>query len=316
MSKKVSLVIPCYNEEKNISLFYKECEKSFTKSSKNYELIFINDGSKDNTITELKKLLNYHKFEIKIINFSRNFGKEAAMYAGLKNATGDYVCIIDADLQQHPSLLNKMVETLDEDENYDCVCYYQEERIEGKIISFLKKNFYKIITKISEIDFVNGASDFRMFRKNMVNSILALSEHNRFSKGIFSWVGFNTCYIPYVPDERANGVSSFNFKSLMKYAMSGILSFSSTPLKIATHIGILSTLISIVYLIIILFRKIFLSISVPKFGTIVGILFLIGGLILISLGIIGEYIARIYTEVRNRPIYISKEILSNEEDKK
>ena len=316
MKKKISLVVPCYNEEKNISLFIKECEKAFSKSKYNFEIIFINDGSKDNTINELKKLLDYKKFEIKIINFSRNFGKEAGMYAGLKNSTGDYVAIIDADLQQKPCLINRMVEELEKNKDYDCACYYQEERIEGKVISFFKKQFYKIISKLTEINFVNGASDFRMFRRYVVDSILSLKESNRFSKGIFSWVGFNTLYIPYVPDKRINGVSNYNFKSLLKYAFSGIISFSLVPLKFATYIGITTIIVSFIYYIVIFFRRMFWSIAIPKFSVLIMTLIFIGGLILFSLGIIGEYIARIYVEVKDRPIYIAKEILTNKKGEK
>ena len=309
--KKLSLVIPCYNEEKNIALFYKECEDSFKKQKLNVELVFVNDGSKDNTICELKKLINKKQFEIKIINFSRNFGKEAAMYAGLKNTTGDYVAIIDADLQQKPELILPMIKVLEEKEEYDCVCYYQEKRIEGKFLSFLKKSFYKVIEKMSEIKFVNGASDFRLFRRYVVEAILSLEEKNRFSKGIFSWIGFNTCYLPYVPEDRANGVSSFNLKGLLKYALGGILSFSVAPLRVATYSGLLFSFLSVFYLIIVLIQKIFFTINVPGYATLIACILLIGGLILFCLGIIGEYIARIYMEVKDRPVYIAKEILDN-----
>lgn len=309
--KKISLVVPCYNEEKNVSLFYKECEKTFLKEKIKVELVFVNDGSKDNTIGELKKLTSTKKFEIKVINFSRNFGKEAAMYAGLKNTTGDYVVIIDADLQQKPELILPMIKIVEESDEYDCVCYYQEQRIEGKIVSLFKKMFYGVISKLSDIDFKNGASDFRLFRRYVVDAILSITEKNRFSKGIFSWIGFNTKYLPYIPEERANGVSSFNFKGLLKYAMSGILSFSVAPLRIATYSGLFFSLISFVYLIVVLIQKLFFTIDIPGYATIVACILLIGGIILFALGIIGEYIARIYMEVKDRPVYISKEILTN-----
>lgn len=314
-NKKVSLVIPCYNEEKNIPLFYEECQKTFTKVKNKVELVFINDGSKDNTITELKKLIKEQQFEIKVINFSRNFGKEAAMYAGLKNTTGDYVAIIDADLQQKPELILPMIEKLEENEEYDCVCYYQEKRIEGGVISFFKKMFYKVIEKLSEIQFVNGASDFRLFRRYVVDTIISLPEKNRFSKGIFSWIGFNTCYLPYTPEERANGTSSFNFKGLIKYALSGILSFSVAPLRLATYSGLTFSLLSFIYLIVVLIQKIFFTIDVPGYATLIACILLIGGLILFSLGIMGEYIARIYMEVKDRPVYIAKEIVTNQKER-
>lgn len=310
-TKKISLVIPCYNEEKNIPLFYKECLKAYQKTKYKFELVFVNDGSKDNSIEELKKLTKEKTFEIKIINFSRNFGKEAGMYAGLKNTTGDYVAIIDADLQQKPELIIPMVEKLEENEEYDCVCYYQEKRIEGGLISFFKKTFYKTIEKLSEIEFVNGASDFRLFRRYVVDAILSLPEKNRFSKGIFSWIGFNTCYLPYIPEERANGKSSFNFKGLLKYALSGILSFSVAPLRLATYSGLTFSLLSFIYLIVVIIQKIVFTIDIPGYATIIACILLIGGLILFGLGIIGEYIARIYMEVKDRPIYIAKEIISN-----
>ena len=313
--KKVSLVVPCYNEEKNVGLFYKECEKAFQKEKIEIEIVFINDGSKDRTIDELKKLTKQKKHEIKIINFSRNFGKEAAMYAGLKNTTGDYVVIIDADLQQKPELIIPMIEILEKSDEYDCVCYYQEQRIEGKLVSLFKKAFYGVISKLSDIDFKNGASDFRLFRRYVVDSILSLTEKNRFSKGIFSWIGFNTKYLPYVPEARAYGVSSFNFKGLLKYALSGILSFSVAPLRMATYSGLLFSLISFTYLVIVIIQKLFFTIDVPGYATIVACILLIGGIILFALGIIGEYIARIYMEVKDRPVYIAKEILTNKEKK-
>lgn len=315
MSKKVSLVVPCYNEEKNVPLFYEECKKTFTKEKYKVELVFINDGSKDNTIKELKKITKEEQFEIKVINFSRNFGKEAAMYAGLKNTTGDYVAIIDADLQQKPELILPMIETLEEKEEYDCVAYYQEKRIEAGILSFLKKMFYKVIEKLSGIQFVNGASDFRLFRRYVVDTIVSLPEKNRFSKGIFSWIGFNTCYLPYTPEERAYGKSNFNFKGLMKYALSGILSFSIAPLRLATYSGLIFSLFSFIYLFIVLIQKIFFTIDVPGYATLIACILLIGGLILFCLGIMGEYIARIYMEVKDRPIYIAKEIITNHGEK-
>lgn len=309
--KTMSLIIPCYNEEKNINLLYQEIVNAFENLPMQIELIFINDGSYDNTLKELKKLLKQKKFEIKIINFSRNFGKESAMYAGLKNATGDFIGIIDADLQQKPNLVLKMLNILEEKEEYDSVCYYQSKRIENKFISFFKSKFYKIITKLSGIQFVNGASDFRLFRRYVVDAILMLQENNRFSKGIFNWIGFNTYYLPYTPDERLNGKSSFNLLKLVKYAVSGILSFSVAPLRLATYSGIIIALISFVYLIVVIIQKMFFTLNIPGYTTIIVILLFLGGLILFCLGIIGEYLARIYMETKKRLIYIAKNILEN-----
>ena len=206
---KLSFVVPCYNEEGNIKLFYDDVVKNFRKSKYKIELIFINDGSKDNTLEELKKLLNHKDFSIKIINFSRNFGKEAGIYAGLKKSTGDYTVLIDADMQQPPHLVLDMLDVIEKNEDVDIVTYYQEHRIENKILSFLKSSFYKTINKLTKINFVNGASDFRLLKRNVVDTILEFTEHERFSKGIFAWIGFNTHYIPYTPCKRATGRTSW-----------------------------------------------------------------------------------------------------------
>ena len=269
--KKITMVIPCYNEEKNVELFYNETFKYLSDKNFKLELIYINDGSKDNTIVELNKLLKKHDKDIyiKVINFSRNFGKESAIYAGLKESTGDYVVIIDADLQQHPKLIIPMFEHLEKNDDVDCVAYYQEKRIEGKFISFLKSKFYKIISKMCGINFVNGASDFRMLRRYVVDGILQLDEYNRFSKGIFSWIGYDTYYIPYIPDERANGVSSFNTIKLFKYAWSGIIAFSIAPLKLATYLGTTFSAISFIYLIVVVIQKLFFGISIPGYATLI-----------------------------------------------
>lgn len=313
---KLSLIVPCYNEEENVPLFYKECFEAFSNQKLDVELIFINDGSEDSTLKELNKLIKNKKFNIKIINFSRNFGKEAAIYAGLKNASGDYTAIIDADLQQKPELVLKMIETLENNPDYDAVCYYQEKRIENIFKSFLQNTYYKIISKISEIDFYNNASDFRLFKSYVVKAILQITEKNRFSKGIFSWIGFKTYYLPYIPEKRAHGTSKFSIKNLFKYGFSGIFSFSVAPLRIATYSGILFALIAFIYLIVVIIQKIFFTIDVPGYATLLVSILFIGGLILVCLGIIGEYIARIYLEVKDRPIYIEKEIITNEDVKK
>lgn len=311
MKKKLSFIIPCHNEEKNIIPLYDEINKAFKETSYNIELIYINDGSKDKTINELKNLLSKKDFDINIIDFSRNFGKEAAMYAGLEQATGDYITIIDADLQQNPSYVLEMLNVLENHEEYDSVCCYQKERIESKVMSFLKEKFYKVISSISDVEFVNGASDFRVFRRYVVDAILSLNERTRFSKGIFSWVGFNTYYMPYVPDDRINGKSSFNLKSLIFYALSGIISFSVAPLRIATVSGLLFALLSFIYLIVVIIQKIFFTIDVPGYPTLIVSILLIGSLILVCLGIMGEYVARIYMESKQRPIYIARERISN-----
>jgi len=312
---KLSLVVPCYNEEGNVSLFYDEVIKTFEKCKYKLEIIFVNDGSKDYTRTELENIVKMAKVDVKVIDFSRNFGKEAAMYAGLRNTTGDFISVIDADLQQDPKYVLEMLEFLDGNVDYDCVAMCQKERKEGVILSFLKKTFYKIINSISQVTFVSGASDFRLFRRKMVDSILEVSEYYRFSKGIFSWVGYNTYYMTYEVRERANGTTNWSFWKLFKYAIDGIVAFTTTPLRIATITGIISALGSVFYLLFVIIQKLSFGIEMPGYATIVVLILLLGGLQLFALGIIGEYLARTYMEVKKRPIYIARDIISNKKDK-
>lgn len=311
--KRISMVVPCYNEEGNVKLFYNDVVKTYNES-KDYEieLIFVDDGSNDNTLFELKKISKEKKFNIKVISFSRNFGKESVIYAGLKKATGDYTVLIDADMQQPPSLTLKMASILDNDVNCDCVCYYQNNRIEGKLMTKVKSMFYNVMNKLSEVELKEGASDFRMFRANVREAILSLEEYCRFTKGIFSWVGFNTCYLPYTPNKRASGSSKWKPYKLMKYGLSGIVSFSTKPLKFATFLGFILSFLSVLYLIIIIIQKLFFEISIPGYPTIVTCILLIGGIQLFCLGIIGEYIGKMYMETKKRPVYVIKEELSNE----
>lgn len=307
---KLSLVIPCYNEEKNVSLFYEAVKNDFSAVNYEYELVFVNDGSRDGTFKELKKLCN-GDLPVKIVNFSRNFGKEAAMYAGLREAEGEYVTIIDADLQQRPSIALDMVNTLDNEPEYDCVAAYQDTRNESKALIFFKNCFYKIINKFSDTEFTQGASDFRTFRRPMVEAILSMDEYFRFSKGLFSWVGFKTKFIPYKADERATGESKWSFSKLFKYAMDGIFAFTTTPLRISTIIGLVTALLSIIYLFIVVIQKLAFGIDVEGYATIVVLILLLGGIQLCCIGIIGEYIARTYIQTKNRPIYIAKDVIRN-----
>lgn len=307
---KLSLVIPCYNEKENIRPFFEACKNAFCDIL-SYELIYVNDGSRDGTWEELKKLYNEEE-NVKVVNFSRNFGKEAAMYAGLQKASGDYVTIIDADLQQRPEIVVSMVQFLDENQDYDCVAAYQEERNEGKVMAFFKKKFYQLINSVCEIDFKSGASDFRTFRHGMVESILQVKEYFRFSKGIFSWVGYNTYYIPYVAGERNAGTTSWSFIKLFKYALEGIVAFTVFPLKLATYIGTACSLISIIYMIIVVVQKLLRGITVPGYATLVTLILLIGGIQMLLLGIIGQYLAKIYIEGKKRPIFLVKEYLGKE----
>jgi len=308
----LSLVIPCYNEEGNVQRFFDETNKAFDGKVKDYEFVFVNDGSTDKTHQNLKKLFNENKdYNIQVLSFSRNFGKEAAIYAGLSKACGDMVCLIDADLQQRPEVVLEMLDVMNSDSELDCVTAYQEERREGALISKIKSAFYYFINKISDIDFVNGASDFRLMKRNMVDAILGMTEFHRFSKGIFSYVGFNTEYIPYKAEERASGETKWGFRKLMKYALEGIFAFSTKPLMLATYLGFFSAMCSVIYLIVVVIQKLAFGIDVPGYATIVVLVLLLGGLQLFGLGILGGYIAKMYVQVKERPVYIIREHLSN-----
>ncbi len=308
---KLSLVVPCYNEEKNVSLFYEAVKRDFNGVNFEYELVFVNDGSRDGTLKELKKLCK-GDLPVKIVNFSRNFGKESAMYAGLRESEGEYVTIIDADLQQRPSIALDMVNMLDSEPDYDCIAAYQDERKESKLLVFFKDGFYKLINKFSDTEFIQGASDFRTFRRPMVNAILEMDEYFRFSKGLFSWVGFNTKFIPYEVEERATGTSKWSFWKLFKYAMEGIFAFTTAPLRIATVLGLLTSALSIIYLLVVVLQKLVWGIDVAGYATIVTLILLLGGIQLSCIGIIGEYIARTYIQTKGRPIYIAKEVIKND----
>ncbi len=310
---KLSLIIPCYNEQDNVTPFFEETVKAFQQMPKaitSFEMIFVNDGSSDNTAKKLKELYKSYSSVVTVVDFSRNFGKEAAMLAGLRHAKGDFVTIIDADLQQRPEIVVKMVEHLLANEDCDMVAAYQEERIEGKLMSFMKKSFYKCINIASDIDFYQGASDFRTFRKRVAEAILSLPEYHRFSKGIFSWIGFNTYYMPYVAEERASGETKFSFFKSLKYAMEGIISFTTMPLKIATGAGLFAFVASILYMFVVIIQKLFFGVDVPGYATIVVLILFLGGLQLLLIGIVGEYLARTYIQGKNRPVYIEKEVLS------
>ncbi len=311
---KLSLVVPCYNEEANVKRFFDEVNKVFEKVVKDFEFVFVNDGSKDGTYSELKKLYKENPTSnIQVLTFSRNFGKEAAIYAGLSKAKGDMVCIIDADLQQRPEVVLEMLEEIENNDNFDCVAAYQENRKESKTLSGFKSAFYKVINKITDVDFVNGASDFRLFKRTMVDAILEMTEYHRFSKGIFSWVGFNTKYIPYTVEERQFGETKWSYGKLFKYAFDGIISFSTFPLKLATGVGLVTAFASIIYLFVVVLQKLIFGIAVPGYATIVVLVLFLGGMQLFCLGILGEYLSKIYVQVKNRPIYILKEHLGKDD---
>ena len=303
---KVSLVVPCFNEQDNVEIFFRSVVKAFDGKIEHYEVVFINDGSKDNTLINLKKIYECHPDFVAVIDFSRNFGKEAAVLAGLKRATGDYIAIIDADMQQRPEIVVNMVEFLNKNEDYDAVAAYQEKRIEGKAISKVKNLFYRLINKVCDIEFYSGASDFRTFRRKVVEALISMPEYFRFSKGLFSWVGFNTYYMPYQAEERYAGESKWSIKKLFKYALEGFISFTTFPLKIATYLGAVISMLSIAYMLVVIIQKLFFSIDIPGYPTIIVLLLFLGGIQLLILGIIGEYLARIYIQGKNRPIYIEK----------
>ena len=303
---KLSLVVPCYNEQDNVKAFYDACRQAFAGKIDAYEIVFVNDGSKDDTWKELKALWKQNS-NIKIMNFSRNFGKEAAMYAGLQKAEGQYVTVIDADLQQRPEVVVDMVAFLEANEDYDCVAAYQQERKEGAVLSFFKKIFYKLINSMCEINFRSGASDFRTFRREMVESVLELKEYFRFSKGIFSWVGYNTYFMPYDVQERNAGNTSWSFGKLMKYAVEGIVAFTTAPLNLATWLGGICALLAGVYMLVVIIQKLCFGIAIPGYPTLVVLILFIGGIQMLLLGIIGQYISKIYIEGKRRPIYIAKE---------
>lgn len=310
---KVSLIVPCYNEQDNVREFHRAAENTFKNTDYDYEFIFVNDGSKDNTLTILKELYREDTAHVNVVSFSRNFGKESAIYAGLKNISGDYVTVIDADLQQRPELVLDMLDILEKDETYDCVAAYQKERHEGPVLKFFKNLFYKLINKMSDVEFRSGASDFRTMRRPVADAILSLPEYHRFSKGIFAWVGFETYFMPYIAEERFSGSSKWSFVSLFKYAINGIVAFTVAPLKLATFLGALFSGASLIYLIVVFIQKIFFSIDIPGYPTLVSLILLLGGLQLFILGILGEYISRMYIEGKKRPIYIEKLNLKSHE---
>ena len=305
---KLSIIVPCKNEEGNVLGIYNKISSVLKKIK--YEIIYIDDGSTDKTMEKLHEIYNNDMIHVKVISFSRNFKKEAAMLAGLEHASGDYTCIIDGDLQQNPDYLVQMMEFLDKNKDYDEVAMVMKARKQdSKFMAFCKNIFYKLIDNISEVHFENSASDFRMFRTNVKDAILKLAEKNRFSKGIFAWVGFKVKYLPYEVEPRKSGKSSFNFKASLSYAIDGILAFSTKPLRISLTLGFLLMLISFIYLIVIVIQLCAFDLVFTIGHAIILLILFISGLQFFMMGIMGEYIARTYTEVKDRPIYLVKEKL-------
>ena len=311
---KLSLVVPCYNEEENIAAFQQAVIDAFRDCGYSYEIIFVDDGSSDKTLAQLEAAYHRQACPVSVISFSRNFGKEAGLYAGLEHATGAYVSLIDADLQQRPELVRQMVEILDTHPEYDIVAAYQDKRGDGKVLSFFKKCFYSIINKLSKVTLQPDASDFRTFRRSVRDSILELAEYHRFSKGIFAWVGYSTKFIPYTACERATGTTKWSFWKLVNYAIEGIIGFSTAPLRLATWLGGVTGVAAVIYLIVVVLQKLIQGIDVPGYATIIVLILLLGSVQLFCIGIIGEYVGRTFEQSKDRPIYIAKEVLDYEQN--
>lgn len=305
--EKISIVVPCYNEEESLPIFYEEITKIATEMKKvEFEFLFINDGSKDNTLNILRELSKKDK-RVRYISFSRNFGKEGGMYAGLENATGDYVAIMDADMQDPPEMVKTMYEDIKE-EGYDCVALCSPNHKGYSPVRKLFTNWwYKLIAKISSTPQVPGARDFRLMNRKMVDAIVNMKEYNRYSKGIFSFVGFNTKWIEYEAPDRVAGTSKFNFWKLFRYALEGILAFSTTPLVISAIIGLIFCLIAFILVIVIIIKTLIIGDPVSGWPSLACMIMFVSGVQLFFLGIIGMYLSKLYLEVKKRPIYITKE---------
>ena len=308
----LSVIVPCFNEEGNIDLFYEETVKALGDLMPETELIFVNDGSRGATLAKLRALCARARYRVRVVSFSRNFGKEAALLAGLRSSTGEFTSIIDADLQQRPSYIVEMMDFLKEHPEYDAVAAYQEERKEGFILSLFKKMFYNVIDSMTDVKIMQAASDFRVLRRPVVDAILSLPEKCRFSKGIFAWVGFETYYMPYKVEERASGTSKWNFWKLLTYAFDGIIAFSNKPLILSSVVGFFIFALSILYLIVIVVKTILWGDPVAGFPTLACLILMLSGIELLGIGILGQYLAKNYTESKERPVYIVKEELEND----
>lgn len=310
----VSFIVPSFNEAPNLVAFYTEFSRVFSRSDYDWELIFVDDGSTDESFKILSDL-SLKLPGITAIQFSRNFGKEAAIWAGLNTAKGDLVGIIDADLQQPPCDALAMVDLLVSNPEYDCVAAYQEKRNEGGISASIKNCFYKIMSKMCSMDMIQNASDFRVFRRSVADAILSLPESQRFTKGIFAWIGFETLPYPYTPQDRVAGESKWSFRKLVAYAAEGILSFSTAPLKVATVLGLATSFFALIYCVAVLLRTLIFGIDVPGYATTIGVVLLLGGIQLMVLGAIGEYLARDYIQGKQRPIFIEKKRVCSKRNK-
>ena len=310
---KLDIIVPAYNEEGNVKKLYEKIKDVLKKEK--FRIIFVNDGSTDDTYKVLKELYKEDKERVRVVNFSRNFGKEAAMYAGIEKSTAKYTAIIDADLQQNPKYLVEMLEFLEKNEEYDEVAMVNKERSNYKgLAKWATRRFYKLMNLMSDVKFEEDASDFRMFRSYVRTAILKLSEKNRFTKGIFGYIGFKIKCIPYKVEERNSGKSKFNLRKTLSYGVDGIVGYSIKPLKIATVMGFLTSILGFIYLIYLIIKTIVVGIETPGFATIVCLILFIGGIELLCIGILGEYISKVFVETKNRPIYLEKNSLGFEDD--
>lgn len=306
----LSIVVPCFNEDESVEIFLGEIQK--TLKDYNFEVIYVNDGSSDNTLKYIKELASKNS-NVKYISFSRNFGKESAIFAGLKYASGDYICLMDADLQHPPKLIPEMLEAV-LDEGYDVAAARRVSRKgEPKIKSFFSHRFYKVFNRISNIDMVEGATDYRIMTRQVVDSVLKLQEYNRFSKGLFQWVGFDTKWIEYENIERIAGESTWSFWGLIKYSIEGLVAFTTLPLSISTFLGTVFSIIAFIYMLFIIIRYLIYSEAVPGYPTLICSLLLLGGIQLLSIGVLGKYLEKTYFEAKSRPIFIVKESNIEEE---
>ena len=311
--KKLSIIVPAYNEEEVLNLYYQETKKVLKEIENNYdyEIIFVDDGSTDNTVCELKNLQKIDE-KINIISFSRNFGKEAGIYAGLSNVNGDFAVIMDADLQNDPKIIMEMLKYIEE--GYDTVTTLRNRRNEPILRSLFANSFYRLMKGVNGVQIKQGSQDFRMMTKQVVDAILQLKEYNRFSKGIFSWVGFKTKYIEVENRERAKGKTKWNFSGLVKYAIEGITSFTVKPLRIATVSGAIISILSLILAIQIIIQTLMFGKDMPGYASTITSVLFIGGIQLVTIGILSEYVGKIYLEIKNRPQYIVKEkILGGEQ---
>ena len=309
---KLDIIIPLMNEENNVETLYNEITALFNEIK--YNIIFVDDGSTDKSLSVLSSLYKKDEKHVKVISFSRNFGKDAAIHAGLSASTAEYATIIDADMQQHPKYIKKMLDYIEEHNEYDVICMVNSYKNDSIIQKIGKHTFYRIMKKATKQNYKAGASDFRLMKHKVVQSLTSMQESNRFTKGLFSYIGFNTYYIEYKPDKRLSGESKFKLKRQISYAIDGIFNFSTLPLKFVSLIGGSISFISFIYLVVLIIQTLIQGKDVPGYASLMSVVLILGGLILFTSGIIGEYVSRTYIEIKNRPIYIVNKTLGYDKD--